>query len=99
MIGAEEARRGSSRRGGGEGGRRGGVGDKNNLKEACVLCVRECDKKFVFFWSVGSSIFAGGEISRATRGGLFDLRSLLDQKRVKQGAKFACLEQQERPHA
>lgn len=51
MIGAEEARRASSRRGGGEGGRRGGVGDKNNLKEACVrvVCVCESDKKRSFF--------------------------------------------------
>lgn len=99
MIGAEEARRASSRRGGGEGGRRGGVGDKNNLKEARVrvFCVCESDKKSFFGQSAAASSL--GEISRATRGGLFDLRSVFDQKRVKQGAKFACLSQQERPHA
>lgn len=103
MIGAEEARRASSRRGGGEGGRRGGVGDKNNLKEACVrvFCVCESDKRRSFEGGFCQSVAASslGEISRATRGGLFDLRSEFDQKRVKQGAKFACLSQQERPHA
>lgn len=81
MIGAEEVRRASPRRGGGEGGRRGGVGDKNNLNAACVrvcsVCARVTRRVFFCQSAAASSL---GEISRATRGGLFQLRSLFDKK-------------------
>lgn len=87
MIGAEEARRASSRRGGGEGARRGGVGDKNNLNEACVrvFCVCESDKKrscwvFLFFFCQSAAASSLGEISRATRGGLFDCDRCLTRR-------------------
>lgn len=71
MIGAEEVRRASPRRGGGEGGRRGGVGDKNNLNAACVrvFCVCESDKKRVFFFcqSAAASSLGGNLQSNERR--------------------------------